>query len=146
MGDEGGAAMTGRPSKMPDDFQDHFVDWLVGDVTQSEIAEKLNVRQSTVSNWIGYYKELTGLDRGTKGEGILAEATLDRYANGEITQREGGEILGVSHTAFGKYAREHAKAKAPNDLAANAKTAYEASNALLHDTGKQDVPRAEPMR
>lgn len=134
--------MTGRPSKMPDDFQDHFVDWLAGDVTQSEIAEKLNVRQSTVSNWIGYYKELTGLDRGNKDEGILAESTLDRYARGEITQREGGKILGVSHTTFGKYAREHAEAKAPNDLAASAKTAREASNALRNGTDAQDVPRS----
>ena len=108
--------MVGRPSVMPDDFQDYFVDWLAGDITQAEIAERLDVRQSTVSSWIKQYKDMTGLDRGNKDEGFLADSTINRYLRGEISQREGGKILGVSHTMFGDYVRKRTDGMAKKGL------------------------------
>lgn len=140
--------MVGRPSAMPDDFQDYFVDWLAGDITQAEIAERLDVRQSTVSSWIKQYKDMTGLDRGNKDEGFLAESTIDRYLRGEITQREGGKILGVSHTVFAGYVRKRTESMAQEeavagDLGSVANAAREASDALAHGSNDQHVDRAD---
>lgn len=133
---------------MPDNFQDYFVDWLAGDITQAEIAEKLDVRQSTVSSWIKQYKDMTGLDRGNKDEGFLAESTIDRYLRGEITQREGGKILGVSHTVFGGYVRKCTEGMdqeetAAGDLSSVADAAREASDALAHSSNEQHADRAD---
>lgn len=141
--------MVGRPSAMPDDFQDYFIDWLAGDITQAEIAERLDVSQPTVFNWIKQYKDITGLDRGNKNEGFLAESTIDRYLRGEISQREGGKILGVSHTVFAGYVRKHTEGMAQEepaagDLSSVANAAREASDRVNGEHSGTDEHSIDP--
>lgn len=134
--------MVGRPSIMPDDFQDYFRKWLAGDMTQKEIGQELRVSQSVVSNWIGEYRDKTGLDKETSTAESRSNFpdVLNRYLQGEITQREAGSELGVSHTRFRQLAQKHtqgnekqtAASSGLSGLAAKAAQAQAASNALAY--------------
>lgn len=95
-------------TKMPDNFESYFSKWVAGEMTQKQIADELWVSQSVVSDWIAGFREKLNQDKVRRADQIEGfSSVLEKYSHGEISQREAGKMLGISHTAFRTYARKH---------------------------------------
>ena len=100
--------MGAQSAKMPDDFEKYFSKWVSGDMTQKQIADDLWVSQSVVSDWIAGFRERLNQDKIRRADQIEGfPEVLEKYSRGEISQREAGKMLGISHGTFGTYARKH---------------------------------------
>lgn len=95
-------------TKMPDNFESYFSKWVAGEMTQKEIADDLWVSQSVVSDWIAGFREELKQDKVRRADQIEGfSSILEKYSHGEISQREAGKMLGISHTTFRTYARKY---------------------------------------
>lgn len=92
--------MTGK-TMMPDNFDEYFEKWLARKITQKEIATELRVSQSVVSNWIIQFRKDTGKDRDYIKTDAFKDA-LKGYENDELSTRQAGRMLGITHTGFRK--------------------------------------------
>ena len=92
--------MTGK-TMMPDNFDEYFEKWLARKITQKEIATELRVSQSVVSNWIIQFRKYTGKDRDYIKTDAFKDA-LKGYENDELSTRQAGRMLGITHTGFRK--------------------------------------------
>lgn len=92
--------MTGK-TMMPDNFDEYFEKWLARKITQKEIATELRVSQSVVSNWIIQFRKDTGKDRDYIKTDAFKDA-LKGYKNDELSTRQAGRMLGITHTGFRK--------------------------------------------
>lgn len=86
---------------MPDNFDEYFEKWLARKITQKEIANELKVSQSVVSNWIIQFRKDTGKDRDYIKTDAFKDA-LKGYKNDELSTRQAGKMLGITHTGFRK--------------------------------------------
>lgn len=86
---------------MPDNFDEYFEKWLARKITQKEIATELRVSQSVVSNWIIQFRKDTGKDRDYIKTDAFKDA-LKGYENNELSTRQAGRMLGITHTGFRK--------------------------------------------
>lgn len=86
---------------MPDNFDEYFEKWLARKITQKEIATELRVSQSVVSNWIIQFRKDTGKDRDYIKTDAFKDA-LKGYENDELSTRQAGRMLGITHTGFRK--------------------------------------------
>lgn len=86
---------------MPDNFDEYFEKWLARKITQKEIANELKVSQSVVSNWIIQFRKDTGKDRDYIQTDAFKDA-LKGYENDELSTRQAGRMLGITHTGFRK--------------------------------------------
>ena len=111
--------MTGK-TMMPDNFDEYFEKWLARKITQKEIATELRVSQSVVSNWIIQFRKDTGKDRDYIKTDAFKDA-LKRYENDELSTRQAGRMLGITHTGFRKLvmkAQEQQKSEEQKNSAA----------------------------
>ena len=92
--------MTGK-TMMPDNFDEYFEKWLARKITQKEIANELKVSQSVVSNWIIQFRKDTGKDRDYIKTDAFKDA-LKGYEDKELSTRQAGRMLGITHTGFRK--------------------------------------------
>ena len=92
--------MTGK-TMMPDNFDEYFEKWLARKITQKEIANELKVSQSVVSNWIIQFRKDTGKDRDYIKTNAFKDA-LKGYEDKELSTRQAGRMLGITHTGFRK--------------------------------------------
>lgn len=92
--------MTGK-TMMPDNFDEYFEKWLARKITQKEIANELKVSQSAVSNWIIQFRKDTGKDRDYIKTDAFKDA-LKGYEDKELSTRQAGRMLGITHTGFRK--------------------------------------------
>lgn len=97
--------MTGK-TMMPDNFDEYFEKWLARKITQKEIANELKVSQSVVSNWIIQFRKDTGKDRDYIKTDTFKDA-LKGYKNDELSTRQAGRMLGITHTGFRKLVMKH---------------------------------------
>lgn len=86
---------------MPDNFDEYFEKWLARKITQKEIANELKVSQSVVSNWIIQFRKDTGKDRDYIKTDAFKDA-LKGYEDKELSTRQAGRMLGITHTGFRK--------------------------------------------
>lgn len=111
--------MTGK-TMMPDNFDEYFEKWLARKITQKEIATELRVSQSVVSNWIIQFRKDTGKDRDYIKTDAFKDA-LKGYENDELSTRQAGRMLGITHTGFRKLvmkAQEQQKSEEQKNSAA----------------------------
>ena len=111
--------MTGK-TMMPDNFDEYFEKWLARKITQKEIATELRVSQSVVSNWIIQFRKTTGKDRDYIKTDAFKDA-LKGYENDELSTRQAGRMLGITHTGFRKLvmkAQEQQKSEEQKNSAA----------------------------
>lgn len=111
--------MTGK-TMMPDNFDEYFEKWLARKITQKEIANELKVSQSVVSNWIIQFRKDTGKDRDYIKTDAFKDA-LKGYENDELSTRQAGRMLGITHTGFRKLvmkAQEQQKSEEQKNSAA----------------------------
>lgn len=111
--------MTGK-TMMPDNFDEYFEKWLARKITQKEIATELRVSQSVVSNWIIQFRKNTGKDRDYIKTDAFKDA-LKGYENDELSTRQAGRMLGITHTGFRKLvmkAQEQQKSEEQKNSAA----------------------------
>lgn len=111
--------MTGK-TMMPDNFDEYFEKWLARKITQKEIATELRVSQSVVSNWIIQFRKDTGKDRDYIKTDAFKDA-LKRYENDDLSTRQAGRMLGITHTGFRKLvmkAQEQQKSEEQKNSAA----------------------------
>lgn len=92
--------MTGK-TMMPDNFDEYFEKWLARKITQKEIANELKVSQSVVSNWIIQFRKDTKKDRDYIKTDAFKDA-LKGYEAKELSTRQAGRMLGITHTGFRK--------------------------------------------
>ena len=92
--------MTGK-TMMPDNFDEYFEKWLARKITQKEIANELKVSQSVVSNWIIQFRKDTKKDRDYIKKDAFKDA-LKGYEAKELSTRQAGRMLGITHTGFRK--------------------------------------------
>lgn len=92
--------MTGK-TMMPNNFDEYFEKWLARKITQKEIANELKVSQSVVSNWIIQFRKDTGKDRDYIKTDAFKDA-LKGYEDKELSTRQAGRMLGITHTGFRK--------------------------------------------
>ena len=105
---------------MPDNFDEYFEKWLARKITQKEIATELRVSQSVVSNWIIQFRKDTGKDRDYIKTDAFKDA-LKGYENDELSTRQAGRMLGITHTGFRKLvmkAQEQQKSEEQKNSAA----------------------------
>ena len=105
---------------MPDNFDEYFEKWLARKITQKEIATELGVSQSVVSNWIIQFRKNTGKDRDYIKTDAFKDA-LKGYENDELSARQAGRMLGITHTGFRKLvmkAQEQQKSEEQKNSAA----------------------------
>ena len=111
--------MTGK-TMMPDNFDEYFEKWLARKITQKEIATELRVSQSVVSNWNIQFRKDTGKDRDYIKTDAFKDA-LKGYENDELSTRQAGRMLGITHTGFRKLvmkAQEQQKSEEQKNSAA----------------------------
>lgn len=111
--------MTGK-TMMPDNFDEYFEKWLARKITQKEIATELRVSQSVVSNWIIQFRKDTGKGRDYIKTDAFKDA-LKGYENDELSTRQAGRMLGITHTGFRKLvmkAQEQQKSEEQKNSAA----------------------------
>lgn len=134
--------MTGN-TLMPDNFDDYFEKWLARKITQKEIANELNVSQSAVSNWIIQFKKDAGKDRDYIKTDAFKDA-LKAYENEELSLREAGHLLGISHTGFRKLvmkAQEQQKDPAMKEEAVKERSDRYGINQMMGDLRDEGVAR-----
>ena len=107
--------MPRRSLQLPPEFAEVYGRWRSFEITQIEAARELNVVQSTFSNWKTKYEADNGLEpRGPSPAPDGFDEVFRRYENHEITCREAGRLLGVSHSEFLHHAKL-ARAEARED-------------------------------
>lgn len=134
--------MTGN-TLMPDNFDDYFEKWLARKITQKEIANELNVSQSAVSNWIIQFKKDAGKDRDYIKTDAFKDA-LKAYENEELSLREAGHLLGISHTGFRKLVmkvQEQQKDPAMKEEAVKERSDRYGINQMMGDLRDEGVAR-----
>ena len=120
--------MTGK-TMMPDNFDEYFEKWLARKITQKEIAAELRVSQSVVSNWIIQFRKDTGKDRDYIKTDAFKDA-LKGYENDELSTRQAGRMLGITHTGFRK-------------LVMKAQEQQKDSEEQKNSAAKEDTPKKE---
>ena len=114
---------------MPDNFDEYFEKWLARKITQKEIATELRVSQSVVSNWIIQFRKDTGKDRDYIKTDAFKDA-LKGYENDELSTRQAGRMLGITHTGFRK-------------LVMKAQEQQKDSEEQKNSAAKEDAPKKE---
>lgn len=114
---------------MPDNFDEYFEKWLARKITQKEIAAELRVSQSVVSNWIIQFRKDTGKDRDYIKTDAFKDA-LKGYENDELSTRQAGRMLGITHTGFRK-------------LVMKAQEQQKDSEEQKNSAAKEDTPKKE---
>lgn len=120
--------MTGK-TMMPDNFDEYFEKWLARKITQKEIANELKVSQSVVSNWIIQFRKDTGKDRDYIKTDAFKDA-LKGYEDKELSTRQAGRMLGITHTGFRK-------------LVMKAQEQQKDSEEQKNSAAKEDAPKKE---
>ena len=139
-------------TKMPDDFESYFSKWVAGEMTQKQIADELWVSQSVVSDWIAGFREKLNQDKIRRADQIEGfSSVLEKYSHGEISQREAGKMLGISHTAFRTYARKHlgdTKEEAQSQIGLDVRAAEvrDASEAAARATNSEHIENDKDAR
>lgn len=126
---------------MPDNFDEYFEKWLARKITQKEIANELKVSQSVVSNWIIQFRKDTGKDRDYIKTDAFKDA-LKGYENDELSTREAGRMLGITHTGFRKLvmkAQKQQKGSAEKEDAPKEQADRYGINQLMADLSKESV-------
>lgn len=114
---------------MPDNFDEYFEKWLARKITQKEIATELRVSQSVVSNWIIQFRKDTGKDRDYIKTAAFKDA-LKGYEDDELSTRQAGRMLGITHTGFRK-------------LVMKAQEQQKDSEEQKNSAAKEDAPKKE---
>lgn len=114
---------------MHDNFDEYFEKWLARKITQKEIATELRVSQSVVSNWIIQFRKDTGKDRDYIKTDAFKDA-LKGYENDELSTRQAGRMLGITHTGFRK-------------LVMKAQEQQKDSEEQKNSAAKEDAPKKE---
>ena len=78
-------------------------------------------------------------------------SVLEKYSHGEISQREAGKMLGISHTAFRTYARKHlgdTKEEAQSQIGLDVRAAEvrDASEAAARATNSEHIENDKDAR
>jgi predicted transcriptional regulator len=135
--------MTGK-TMMPDNFDEYFEKWLARKITQKEIANELKVSQSVVSNWIIQFRKDTKKDRDYIKTDAFKDA-LKGYEDKELSTRQAGRMLGITHTGFRKLVMKHQEQQKALEEQQKQKSSEEQKK-QKNPVAKEDAPKKQAVR
>lgn len=107
-----------KPLKKPENYEFVYSEWLQGNLTYNQAANKLGVSKSTFQRWIGKslkslnskekQKRNASVPKGRKAieKPLHFESIYEQWKQGLISANKAGSALGISHTTFLKWAKE----------------------------------------